>query len=879
MKLSREINVRFILMVIMLLGFWLKSSAELPFKNAQEFTDYVRNLELDKLEPIKSVEELLDPVGKEPTDPVLVKGIKLFNDGKIEKSIKYFQEIVRKTDKYTESQREYALYQLFHIEKFSMVDPRYNGRPTNIDRTDSNIYGESLLIAPFKYPFLPVLMLNIIYPAPFTDYALWRDLSNDYQTLTRQKGLDMELLHSLLKAYYQRNGGLKYFPKVECVYKMEPFGLYDYIEKEFVKKSGPFKTLEDYLDCNPDWSWPTSPKVKKALKAGSTKKQYQLFEKIEGYYGKYQCWRILTYKFPDYRYRERPTTSFLFFRPKQNFTEVPKNYGKKWKYIRIAPTDYLSISALEDSTIRVIDECNLEFSMSNLNGAYLNKEYVDFIDMLINRTFPVGGDASDIVSSILFDLKQNENKIGRHLEKFEQYTKVVPLLHRMKIDSQNSFGIGLSADEMYTEAMKILPRLPELKLDKRYKWKDRDKLSKKGMTYLLRSAFWGNEKALNAFIVFATMYINSKPSYVSDTDPTLLEEISKKQNDLVKTLNQLSSLNKPEHKPTLYAYKKLFDESYAYHHANYQKEMNRLEKLEQQRREEKARMWLGIANTLIQGAQQIANIYAQSSTMKQQAKQTKQTKQKGGSDTSLASYLEDYLEDPNHFDRDFRMLMQAADQMVRQKDWNDYCTMRAMMQQMGMDLSYEEYKMNQAKALMDLKEQGIDLVAEQRARNQEMHDFYRSQMNSGKENVERIKEQNRMKYGGGSSSTTSSSTSTTSSRSSATNSPRPSAPKTPSQTSTTPKQQNPQANNDAHQQYMSGNLNVQESSYGEKIKNVSLWIKDGANYRSASLSGELYRKEGQLFVKIGGTFFRVGSIGGAYNSYIMYGMKAYYFNR
>lgn len=88
MKLSREINVRFILMVIMLLGFWLKSSAELPFKNAQEFTDYVRNLDLDKLEPIKSVEELLDPVGKEPTDPVLTKGIKLFNDGKIEKSIK-----------------------------------------------------------------------------------------------------------------------------------------------------------------------------------------------------------------------------------------------------------------------------------------------------------------------------------------------------------------------------------------------------------------------------------------------------------------------------------------------------------------------------------------------------------------------------------------------------------------------------------------------------------------------------------------------------------------------------------------------------------------------------------------------------------------------
>lgn len=880
MKLSREINVRFILMVIMLLGFWLKSSAELPFKNAQEFTDYVRNLDLDKLEPIKSVEELLDPVGKEPTDPVLTKGIKLFNDGKIEDAIKYFQKITKKWKKYSQWQRQYAQYQLFHIEKFGMLDPLYNGRPTTLDRSGGTIYGE--YIHGYDWDIeSDKLILSAIYPHIQSQSTSWRYLTDsksyydNYKWFLKDK-IDLDVLHVLLKASFGNDskGWLKNFPNVV---KLQ--GYHTYVGNEFPKKKGPFKSVDDYVSTAKQL--PMSPRIRKALelaRIGDDRKAYKLFKKIGGDYANYQQWHLANFNETDPYYDGRPSKIYRGQRIPERFIDEPKKYGKD----RVWEDDqtYITIYALQDSSINLLKDYFYRVKPGKSDSSddiVLSKDELDIFDMLINRVFPVGGD--DVVSrSLQFKIKHayEGDNLKNDLYGFQNNMNFIPLLQRMKISKSNNFGIGMSADELYSEAMKILPPLPELKLDNCYEWKDREKLYDAGMTYLLRSAFWGNTKALNAFIVYNAMYINSERFRNKKVDYYTLDRISKKQKKLVDILCEMSLLDKPELKPVLYAYKSLFDESYAYHHANYEREEQRIrreqEKFEQQRREEKARMWLGIANTLIQGAQQIANIYAQSSTMKQQ--QAKQTKQKGGSDMSLAKQMED----PNFFDRQYRMLMQAADQMVRQKDWNDYCTMRAMMQQMGMDLSYEEYKMNQAKALMDLKEQGIDLVAEQRARSQEMHDFYRSQMNSGKENVERIKEQNRMKYGGGSSSTTSSSTSTTTSRPSATNSPRPSAPKTPSQTSTTP-QQSPQTKYDAHQQYKQGNLNVQESSYGEKIKNVSLWIKDGANYRSASLSGELYRKEGQFFVKIGGTFFRVGSIGGAYNSYIMYGMKAYYFNR
>lgn len=85
--------------------------------------------------------------------------------------------------------------------------------------------------------------------------------------------------------------------------------------------------------------------------------------------------------------------------------------------------------------------------------------------------------------------------------------------------------------------------------------------------------------------------------------------------------------------------------------------------------------------------------------------------------------------------------------------------------------------------------------------------------------------------------------------------------------------------NDVHTQYKGGNLNTDSDSYGKKIKNVSMAVKDGASYRNVSRHGELYQKNGRYYVKIGNTFFSVSNTSGPYNSYIVYGSTAHYFNR
>lgn len=157
-------------------------------------------------------------------------------------------------------------------------------------------------------------------------------------------------------------------------------------------------------------------------------------------------------------------------------------------------------------------------------------------------------------------------------------------------------------------------------------------------------------------------------------------------------------------------------------------------------------------------------------------------------------------------------------------------------------------------------------------------------MNSGKENVERIKKQNADKSKVVASNTTNPKSKSFTSNSSA----KPYTDSKPSSTSTTSgaKKNNNVSRNkasdsspDAHEQYKKGNVNTQKSAYGDKIKNVSFSVKDGASYRSVNLHGELYKKDGQHFVLIGNSFFKVEHSGGSYNSYIIYGAKAHYFNK
>lgn len=285
----------------------------------------------------------------------------------------------------------------------------------------------------------------------------------------------------------------------------------------------------------------------------------------------------------------------------------------------------------------------------------------------------------------------------------------------------------------------------------------------------------------------------------------------------------------------------------------------------------RAQMWANIIQIAAVGTQQTLAML-QSQSVSSPVRSTASYGKTGGS-------LADQMEQPGYFNNAFNQLLNVTAFQVQQQEMAEYNQMRQAFLSTGKDLSYMEYCFIKGQAIAELKEQGYDIIAEQKAINDELH---RSLMDSGKENVNRIKQQNAQKYG----TSTKSNASTQASGSYSTSSKSNNVSRASSSISYGASSNNGATSNgtsavtyDSHEQYKNGRLNTQKSSYGDKIKNVSMAVKDGASFRNVNLHGELYKKDGQYYVKIGASFFNVVNTGGPYNSYIIYGAKAHYFNR
>ena len=298
---------------------------------------------------------------------------------------------------------------------------------------------------------------------------------------------------------------------------------------------------------------------------------------------------------------------------------------------------------------------------------------------------------------------------------------------------------------------------------------------------------------------------------------------------------------------------------------------------DREKSQRRAQMWANIIQAAAIGTQQTLAMM-QSQSMQKSTGYKPSYGKVGGS-------LADQMETPGYFNNAFNQLMNLSAFQVQQQEMADYNMMRQAYLSMGKDLSYQEYCMLKGQAIENLKEQGYDIIAEQKKINEDLHNFNRSMMNSGKENVERIKQQNDLKSGKSTYSDTSNTTSsnkTTNSYSTTNNTnttSRTSSSTSYGSTDGGTSSSGTTSNNDAHEQFKTGNINTDSSSYGDKIKNVSMAVKDGASFRSVNLHGELYKKNGQYYVKIGNSFFKVNNTGGTYNGYIIYGAKAHYFNK
>lgn len=188
-------------------------------------------------------------------------------------------------------------------------------------------------------------------------------------------------------------------------------------------------------------------------------------------------------------------------------------------------------------------------------------------------------------------------------------------------------------------------------------------------------------------------------------------------------------------------------------------------------------------------------------------------------------------------------------------------------------------------------------IDRQREITAQSHRDFRESLTSARDNLENIKEYNRLKYGTGSSSGSTTTSATSASTDRTGNQPsstgkatsRPATSRsasgsatqtqgTTTRTTTDRTAQEEDEHYDAHQQNKNGNLNTSSDSYDYK-KRVTLYKQDGSKYRSFKTNIELYKKGATYFIKIGNTFYPADGVytRAGYNMRIVYGGNGLFF--
>lgn len=222
----------------------------------------------------------------------------------------------------------------------------------------------------------------------------------------------------------------------------------------------------------------------------------------------------------------------------------------------------------------------------------------------------------------------------------------------------------------------------------------------------------------------------------------------------------------------------------------------------------------------------------------------------------------------------------AQQQINERLEYENYCK---MVEGAGMTRpTIDEWRAMQGAAIMQMKEEGYDIIAEQREINRQNREEWRASLDADRQaRLDRIKEYNDMRYG-----TTSSSSSTSTSSSSSYSTTSSSSKVTPERNNSSNtyasdpyEKQSDKTEYDSHQQFKSGTLNASSSDY-RYIKKVTLYRQDGSDYKVSKQNVELYEKGAQQFIKIGNTYYlsslAINSI--RFHKKISYGSTALFFN-
>jgi len=293
-------------------------------------------------------------------------------------------------------------------------------------------------------------------------------------------------------------------------------------------------------------------------------------------------------------------------------------------------------------------------------------------------------------------------------------------------------------------------------------------------------------------------------------------------------------------------------------------------------KEKRNQRWAQIAGTLLEAGAQAYNIYQQNGALKY--RQSHGMSPSGVVvDPSLLSNKDlNHLIDPNF-----------AVQQVLSQEWQEYQQFcRYNKKSDGSDYTLDEYRAFQGAVIQQAKEDGFDIIAEQRKQMEEDKKWREEQNKKDKERwfarygySTRASSPSTDNSISSSSSNTSSSTyNSTSSKSSNTSSSDASSSSSSfhSKGSNSTPQNSDEKELDSKQQFKSDPVSSEDY---RRIKSIELYCRDGNKAHKMDIRAELYKKGAYLYVKIGNIFYpRRSPNWQRFRNAIAYGHQQLYFN-
>lgn len=281
------------------------------------------------------------------------------------------------------------------------------------------------------------------------------------------------------------------------------------------------------------------------------------------------------------------------------------------------------------------------------------------------------------------------------------------------------------------------------------------------------------------------------------------------------------------------------------------------------KKEKRQQLWANIASGVLQTGAAVYQTYAQNDYYRNLEKSGLSPTGEVIDPSKLSKEQLNQLIDPR-----FAMQQVYNKEMM---EYQEFC--RFNRKEDGSLYTFDEFQALKGEALLELKKQGIDLVAEQNERNRQANKEWREGLERDRqERLDKAKAVINGEPYRGSSSTTSSS-SITSNNSVATIT-TPVVSSSVSKVSKTNSYE--QEKLDSKQQFK--NDPVSSENY-EKVKTVTLYIRDGNKARVMMNNVELCRKGAYYYIKIGKTYYkRMASDWQMYRNAIVYGHHPLYYN-